>query len=265
MNKFRLLLASLGVLLGIYVLAIEPFWLDVTIHPVGKSETQRMRIVQLSDLHLHEIGRREIAVMAEIERLQPDLLILSGDVIDRPESLPLLENFLVGLSPMKAFAILGNWEYWGAVDLNDLRGVYVKHGATLLENSEATVELRGRKVRVIGLDDFTAGRPKHDLLTVPTTADISILAQHSPGFFESPAVSKLKVDKKQFNLCISGHTHAGQLTLFGWSLWSPPGSGSYVSGWYDTPICQLYVSRGIGTSLVPARLFARPEIAVFEL
>lgn len=69
------------------------------------------------------------------------------------------------------FAILGNWEYWGAVDLNDLRAVYAKHGATLLENTEVMVELRGRKVRVMGLDDFTAGHPKHDLLTVPTAAD----------------------------------------------------------------------------------------------
>ncbi|NTU65418.1 MAG: hypothetical protein HGB05_18960 [Chloroflexi bacterium] len=64
---------------------------------------------------------------------------------------------------------------------------------------------------------------------------------------------------------MSGHTHAGQLTLFGWSLWTRPGSGSYVAGWYDTPFCPLYVSKGIGTSLVPARLFARPEIAVFGL
>lgn len=259
------LLAGLGILLCIYALAVEPFWIDVVVHPTGKSEAQPIKVVQLSDLHLHEVGRRENLVMAEIKRLQPDLLILSGDVIDRPETLPLLENFLSGLSAAKAIATLGNWEYWGAVDLKELRAVYAKHDVTLLVNSEALFEIRGRKIRVTGLDDFTAGTPKHDLLTMPTAADVSILVQHSPGFFESAGVAERKPGGSRFDLCMSGHTHAGQLTLFGWSLWTPPGSGSYVAGWYDTPFCPLYVSKGIGTSLVPARLFARPEIAVFGL
>lgn len=259
------LLAGLGILLCIYAFAIEPFWIDVVIHPNGKTEGQPIKVVQISDLHLHEVGRRENQVLAEIRHLQPDLLILSGDVIDRPEGLPLLDTFLVGVSAPKVIATLGNWEYWGAVDLKELSTIYAKHNVTLLVNREVLFARRGRTIRVSGLDDFTAGRPNADLLTLPAAADVSILIQHSPGFFESAASTKQKAGAKRFNLCLSGHTHAGQLTLFGWSLWTPPGSGSYVEGWYDTPLCPLYVSRGVGTSLVAARLFARPEIALFEL
>jgi predicted MPP superfamily phosphohydrolase len=203
--------------------------------------------------------------MDEINRIRPDLLILSGDVLDRRENLSVLDAFLTGIDATQVIATLGNWEYWGDVDLKALQSVYTKHGASLLVNREKLFELKGRKVRITGLDDFTAGAPREELLTVPSNADVSILVEHSPGFFESPKVTSQAADVKEFNLCLSGHTHAGQVTLLGWPLWTPVGSGSFVSGWYNTPICQLYISRGIGSSVIPARFFARPEIAVFEL
>jgi len=52
--------------------------------------------------------------------------------------------------------------------------------------------------------------------------------------------------------------------LFGLVLYTPPGSGSYKAGFYKTASCDLYVSKGLGTSVLPFRLGARPEIAVFE-
>jgi predicted MPP superfamily phosphohydrolase len=65
---------------------------------------------------------------------------------------------------------------------------------------------------------------------------------------------------------LSGHTHGGQVAPFGRPLYRPRGSGRYVSGWYrDADRVPMYVSRGIGTSVVPIRLGAVPEIAVFDL
>ncbi len=58
--------------------------------------------------------------------------------------------------------------------------------------------------------------------------------------------------------------HGGQVTLFGLVLYTPPGSGSFEAGFYKTTSCDLYVSKGLGTLVLPFRLGARPEIAVFE-
>jgi predicted MPP superfamily phosphohydrolase len=91
------------------------------------------------------------------------------------------------------------------------------------------------------------------------------LVQHSPGFFAAKSTGAALPDKA-FDLCLSGHTHGGQITLFGWAFGPlPPGSGPFVAGQYETAACPLYVSRGLGTSVLPLRLFARPEIAVFDL
>jgi uncharacterized protein len=61
------------------------------------------------------------------------------------------------------------------------------------------------------------------------------------------------------------HVHGGQANLFGWAPFVPPGSGSYLRGWYRDGNPPLYVSRGIGTSIVAARFNAVPEVAIFEI
>jgi predicted MPP superfamily phosphohydrolase len=90
---------------------------------------------------------------------------------------------------------------------------------------------------------------------------MTVLVQHSPGWFESAAA---KTPEARYDLCVSGHAHGGQVTLFGLVLYTPPGSGSYEAGFYKIALCDLYVSKGLGTSVLPFRLGARPEIAVFE-
>ena len=66
------------------------------------------------------------------------------------------------------------------------------------------------------------------------------------------------------NLILSGHTHGGQIAPGGFPLITPPGSGNYVSGWYCDNGPPMYVSRGIGTSLLPLRLGSPPELIVLD-
>jgi predicted MPP superfamily phosphohydrolase len=70
----------------------------------------------------------------------------------------------------------------------------------------------------------------------------------------------IKSSPARFDLIVSGHTHGGQLALFGWAPFTPAGSGRFVSGEYVTPLGRLYVTRGLGTSLLPIRLGSRPEL-----
>lgn len=257
MNLKIWVLGLLG-LLALYGFAYEPYSVEKVIHQVGEGEVG-LRVVQLSDLHLRGLGRREQVVIEELAKLKPDLVVLSGDVVDRRESIAVLERFLGQIPKVDTVAVLGNWEYWGDVDMSALRAAYAAHGVSLLVNSEVKVHTKGKQIVVVGLDDATAGQPKLEQFAFNRQATKTILIEHSPGFFERPSEKSA-----HFDMCLSGHTHAGQVTLFGWAPWTPPGSGDFVSGWYETPICKMYVSRGLGTSILPIRLFARPEIAVFD-
>ena len=196
--------------------------------------------------------RSERKLLKILEQRRPDIVILLGDVVDGPGDLLDLERFLNALPSNQRIAIFGNWEYWGGIDHEALRGVYAKHGVRLLIND--------CHAGIVGLDDSTAGQP--DLKVAldrcqSATPDVSpfLLLQHSPGFFENTAL-----DKKSFALSLSGHTHGGQIAIFGFAPWTPPGSGSFVAGEYSTRFGRLYVTRGIGTSVIPLRLGARPEI-----
>lgn len=85
------------------------------------------------------MGSNERTVAAEAMRLAPDLLLLSGDVIDRPEALKELDEFLSLLAGVPKVAVLGNWEHWSGVDLKALQSLYEgKHGVKLLVNAETT-------------------------------------------------------------------------------------------------------------------------------
>jgi predicted MPP superfamily phosphohydrolase len=259
----RIALAALIAVLSVYAIWIEPRWIKVNIHEMQSNETHdAIQIVQLSDLHIQEIGKRELTVFDQVKLLTPDLLVLSGDVIDRADRLPELHTFLAALDRIPAVAVLGNWEYWSGVDLRALHEEYQHHGVRLLVNEVTTYKVRQRYIDVIGVDDFTAGNPDYDLLAQSIEDHTGILVTHSPEYFDKASNYQ---NSNHLDLCLAGHTHGGQVTLFGWPIWMPPGSGSYASGLYETSTCELYISKGIGTSILPIRFGARPEIAVFEL
>lgn len=265
MKKLSLAIMCLAGASGLYAFYIEPTWLEVTTHRIGTPEAQVIRVAQLSDLHLQKIGKYETDVIATVRQINPDLIILSGDVVDKADKLPVVEEFLSRLSGIRTIATLGNWEYWSKVDLKALSDIYSRHQVSLLVNTEEMLTLKGRAVRVVGLDDFTAGSPRLRFFRSAQQNEVSILVEHSPGFFSQSHMARNAVSPPKFQICLSGHTHAGQITLFGMTLWTPPGSGEFTAGLYETRYCPMYVSRGIGTSLLPMRFGARPELAVFEL
>jgi len=251
--------------LGGYAFLVEPACVEVTHHSVGHvSSGERIRVAQLSDLHLQNIGRTEQNTLEAVKEIIPDVILLTGEVVDRPDTLPVLDAYLAKLDAPVKLAVLGNWEYWGGVDQGELRKIYARHGVRLLINECVQLLVGNRALRVAGLDDFTAGRPdpnKFDPACVGNE-DNMILIQHSPGFFE---VEMPRTGFPKPTLALSGHTHGGQVSLFGYAFWTPPGSGRYNRGWYDTEWGKLYVSRGVGTSLKKVRFASRPEVAVFEL
>lgn len=262
---------------------VEPDRVSVTRHDVGvRSETgaRALRVLQLSDLHLAQIGAHEERVVAAVAAQRPELIVFTGDSIDDPARLGLLSEFLAMVAPgTRKLAVIGNREHAGGVDPRELERVYARHECELLINDVAEMILGGRRVLVTGLDDFIAGRPdlaralagaepapNHLLLAhCPAQRDAIRWERVSPvataGIPDGPTVD-LAPYRPQWML--AGHTHGGQIAPFGWTLFLPRGSGRYVSGWYRDTVPAMYVSRGLGTSVVRARHGAVPEVAVFD-
>jgi predicted MPP superfamily phosphohydrolase len=253
---------AMALLLG-YGFIIEPRWVVVT--PLQKQvglKGATFKIAQLSDLHLSAMGPVEEATLNHLKVLQPDLILLTGDMIGDRHALPALEDFLKSLPNAIKVAILGNWEHWSGVDLQQLSALYKRHRVKLLVNECLPLEVNGVPLGLAGLDDYTAGQP--DLvrtLQQCTQGAPIIMAQHSPGLFDEAPSPELGA----IVYSLAGHTHGGQVALGKRALFTPRGSGRYVAGSYPTAWGDLYVSRGIGTSILPLRIGAQPEVVLLEL
>jgi uncharacterized protein len=244
-------------------LAITPRRLVSSHHTFGRSATSdRLRIVQVSDLHVHGIGTLERQLLEQLHDAQADLIVITGDSIDRANSLPLLDTLLAEFptSPRR-LAIMGNWEYKSGAGLRSMERTYERHGIELLVNRSVTLEHRGRTIRVTGLDDIMAGRPDAvAALQDARPVDQHLVLAHCPITRDSLQMPS----GHPVSLVLSGHTHGGQVAPFGIATHVPPGSGRYVAGWYRDGGPPMYVSRGIGTSLLPIRIGATPELVQLE-
>jgi predicted MPP superfamily phosphohydrolase len=229
--------------------------------------TPRLRIVQLSDLHLHDIGARHERIAREVDALEPDLVTFTGDTVDDSRKLDLTSEFLRLLrTNAPKLGVMGNWEYQGGVAPDALARAFGRHGGELLVNRSVTVAARGLELLVTGLDDWLRGRP--DLGGALAGAPDAIRARghhlvmaHCPA--QRDALSSGGAGTR-IPWILAGHTHGGQVGVPGLRI-TPFGSGEYVRGWYRATPPSLYVSRGIGTSVVPLRIGSRPEVAVFDV
>ena len=263
----RTLLRTAGLVAGAVPLAaaidgvaITPRRLVTSHHAFGTSTTtDRLRIVQVSDLHVHGIGTLERQLFERLHEAQADLIVITGDSIDRAGSLPLLDT-LLGEFPRspRMLAILGNWEYRSGIVPEKFARTYARHGIELLVNRSIELEHRGRTIRVTGLDDILSSRPEAAAaIGDGRPLDHHLVLTHCPITRDTLGLPS----EHAASLVLSGHTHGGQVAPFGVAAVLPPGCGRYVAGWYrDAGEPPLYVSRGIGTSGLPIRIGATPEL-----
>ena len=245
-------------------MAITPRRLAASKHTFGQATTpDRLRIVQVSDLHVHGIGTLERQLFEQLHEAQADLIVITGDSIDRSDSLPLLDT-LLGEFPRspRVLAILGNWEYRSGIGPEQFARTYARHGIELLVNRSIEVEHRGRTIRVTGLDDILFSRPEAaTAIGNGRPLDHHLVLTHCPVSRDTLGLPP----EHAASLVLSGHTHGGQVAPFGVATILPPGSGRYVAGWYrDAGKPPLYVSRGIGTSGLPIRIGATPELVQID-
>jgi hypothetical protein len=171
--------------------------------------------------------------------------------------MPLLEKLLRELGP--CYVVLGNHDFADSRDPFSQRidpaAIDALEGVTLLGNESVELELRGQRVQIVGVDPQTyAARDAHSEELVDPTASLRILLCHFPG------IARRIPDA--FHLILAGHLHAGQIVVPypGGKLRLAHLRARDVEGVYRYGAMALHVSPGLGTTFVPFRLFARPEV-----
>jgi predicted MPP superfamily phosphohydrolase len=220
-------------------------------------ELTGVRIAHLSDFHLGFRSRGEQAVRRAVDWVssrRPDLVLVSGDLLSRHRGEPLLRELLAKLP--SCYVVLGNHDFAETKDPFAARSpVGDLKPATLLLDEAKTLDVRGRRVQIVGVDprSFRRGLARPERLAEPE-ADLRILLCHFPNVID-------RLPTGVFDLVLSGHLHAGQITLPlpGRRIPLAHPRWRYLHGLYRRDAGMLHVSAGLGTTFVPFRFLARPE------
>jgi predicted MPP superfamily phosphohydrolase len=228
-----------------------------------------LKLLHLSDLHagihLGEDAMQE--VVAQANALRPDLIVQTGDMIDisRAYIPPYVRAFRELAAPLGVVTVLGNHDrYTGEREV--IRGCR-DAGQVFVQNGCHVIERNGAMLALLGIDDphnWRADDPQPTDIDAalaaapPPSRAFRVLLAHRPGAWDTAV-------PRGIPLTLAGHIHGGQfyLPLIGWSAGSL--ITKYVMGHFQRGNSQLYVSRGIGVVGVPIRVFAPPEVELFEL
>ena len=223
-----------------------------------------LRIAHLSDFHfgapLSRGNRASAKAVAWVAERDPDIVSVTGDLVSHPRGESRLHALIRTLD--RPFVVLGNHDvavsrdpFSRAAELRDL-----EH-ARLLSDEHVMLERDGASVLIAGVDpvSYRAGRARPDRL-VEDVAAFRLLLCHFPGIVD-------RMPPNAFDLILAGHLHAGQIcvpTPRGRITLAHP-RARFVSGVYETSAGVLHVSPGTGTTFVPFRFFARPEVTELVL
>lgn len=229
-------------------------------------------IAVISDLHNARFGQDNRSLIALIEREAPDMIAITGDLIDSGktdiETAEKLVQRLVEIAP--CYYVTGNHEAWIGERYQELEGKLLDAGAVILRDRAELLTKNNGTVQIIGLDDsdFPDGGPAfQDSIRNARSgagdpaADYCILLAHRPENFSAYVAGDI-------DLVLSGHAHGGQFRLPFIGGLIAPGQGlfpKYDAGEYTEGNTTMIVSRGIGNSVVPVRFNNRPEIVIVEL
>jgi len=224
-------------------------------------------VAHLSDLHIKHIGSNEDKVLEILEVEKPDLICITGDLINFEGSFePVMSFFHQIKAPYGIYGVLGNTEYSnenGSCILchkEKSQSLKTKQNPVILRNSVVPLRINGGVVNIVGVDDPV--NKKSDLRSTLKRMNPhapSILLAHSPEIFE-------EASNDGIDLLLSGHTHGGQIFIVRYlrkifPLIDP--ALEFLDGFFQKGKTLMYVSRGLGASFLPFRLGVKPEITFF--
>ncbi|MBE5960184.1 MAG: metallophosphoesterase [Lachnospiraceae bacterium] len=232
------------------------------------------KILQISDLHNKQFGIDQNKILAKIDKINPDIIVVTGDLIDSNNTnidvAMELINGAINIAPI--YYVSGNHEAWSN-SYDDLKSDLENSGVIVLDNEKIEIFNNNDSIDIIGVADTSFLRSDwleygqnvetKDLLNTLTEGsnNFKILLSHRPELFD--IYSNSNVD-----LIFSGHAHGGQFRLPFIGGLVAPDQGLFpklTDGIHTTNNTSMIISRGLGNSIIPLRIFNRPELIVVTL
>ena len=262
----------LVLLLAVYAFYVEPFMLTTSQVQVETNKFpagSHLRIVQISDLHVERLTRREYAVIRQVNALNPDVIVVTGDYpnLSFINDVTTWEQITYVIGQLKArygvFLINGSNE-----EPDRVRELAKNSGAIALTNIVYPLDWEGGRLYLMGVNDTHShdGPPVANFTALDREIPVSaftLMLYHTPDLIKSAAPAGV-------DLYLCGHTHGGQIRLpsYGAVFTSSIYNKEFEMGLYHVGSTTFYVNRGLGMEGMDApraRFLAPPEIAVFDL
>ncbi|MED4691903.1 metallophosphoesterase [Peribacillus frigoritolerans] len=232
------------------------------------------KIVQLSDLHSKSFENNHSELVKKVKKVKPDLIVFTGDLIDSDRynektSLTLMGK-LVQIAPV--YYVTGNHEWWSG-KFKSLEDKLKDTGVHVMRNTVEEITIGKDEIQIIGIDDpakvnesyveraIAEEDIKNAIKGLEEGVNFKILLSHRPELFSL-------YTQYEFDVVFSGHAHGGQVRIPFVGGLVAPNQGlfpEYSSGMHDVDKTTMIVNRGLGNSIIPLRVFNRPEIVVVAL
>ena len=227
-------------------------------------EAGDLRIVQISDLHNVTLWWQKDYIPKRVKALLLDLIVITGDIVDSNHTD--IDSALYTAGELAKIAdtyyVTGNHEYWlDAKEQNKLFNGLDTRGVKILDNSYEYLTLNGRRYALIGLDDKSLGdNTLKDIIADIDSNVMTITLAHEPQYISYYSTAGT-------DYVITGHAHGGQMILPGVGPLVAPDQGfnpTFTDGVVERNGTKMIISRGLGNSVIPFRVFNYPEIVVID-
>ncbi|OPJ57314.1 metallophosphoesterase [Clostridium oryzae] len=234
----------------------------------NKKYNGKMKIVFISDIHYGKFyaPKRLEKIIESINYINPDIILIGGDYFDIKRNSKLNKKYMHELINQisklnkrnRTFTVIGNHDYYICEDKEQFFNSIIANDIVVLKNNSVEVEVNGQSIAIHGLDDLFEGQVDVDKLQLNPEL-MNIVISHNPDVYQQ--------FNKGFDIGFAGHNHGGQITLFG--LYAPVTESEYgqkfikqVNNLGNTVII---TTKGLGTSSMPLRFFAYPEIMEIDI
>jgi len=273
-GKKNLVIVSIMILstiILIYSIMIEPEIVTITNIEIQNASLAKVLgnkvVVQISDLHIRNIGKRERKVLEIVDQLQPDFIFLTGENIYWDVSYQPALKFLERLhAKVGIWGVMGDYDYKNSRQSclfchePDSGRIDTHKNVHFLRNSFEEIEVGAHSIRFGGIDNYQTEGIKRAVFNSQITSPIpTLILCHNPLEFDA-------LQQYSEVMMLSGDTHGGQLPLpsFLWRLIGYEKNAKYNYGLFRIGTNQLFVSRGIGFSHVPIRFCRKPEVVLIK-
>lgn len=227
------------------------------------ADLEGYRIVQISDLHNVKFGKNNQKLVDRIRECEPDMIVLTGDLVDsnhtNVDRAVQFVDEIVKICPV--YYVTGNHEYWlDTSEYENLMDGLASAGVVILDDQVVEISRGDAKLRLVGLDDKSLADGTLEAL-LSDEKELTVVLAHEPQYFARYAGTGV-------DLVLSGHAHGGQFRLPFVGGIVAPDQGflpEYTAGEYYMNGTEMIVSRGLGNSVIPVRLFNYPEIVCVDL